>query len=262
MKENKILKFKNKDLDKNSSIDNIEILDIEDIETDLDNFYIDKDIIESIEVPTDLEELLDKVIENADKKEKQIKIKRRWVYIASFIFIITSMGIYNQALAHKIPFLYNILLNINENLNIEKISKETNIDKIIPKVKVDEDGKLEVINLNVVKEKDVVAPNSEYSTINLIHEMSNSIIKADKIWGYTEITPKTIDIAITAIEDMSDSEVKSYLRDSLNMWRNGDFSNAKDVHNYVWDLLNGNIGKATGLNQRAIRKLEKRYFNK
>ncbi len=176
------------------------------------------------------------------------------------------MWIYNPALAHKIPFLYNILQNINENLNIDKISKETNIDKIIPKVEVDEDRKLEVVNLNVVKEKDVVAPNSEYSTVNSIHEMSNSIIKADKICGYTEITPKIVDIEIIGIEYMSDSEVKSYLRsylrNSLNMWRNGDFSNAKEVHNYVWDLLNGNIGKATGLNQRAIRKLEKRYFNK
>ena len=53
-----------------------------------------------------------------------------------------------------------------------------------------------------------------------------------------------------------------HLRNSLTKWKKGDFSNAVEVHNYVWAMLNGNVGKAEALDNDAISLIIKKYYDK
>lgn len=188
--------------------------------------------------------------------------KKKHIILSSVILalIIIPIGIYNPDLAYKIPFLNEILKNTNKNLEVEKISKTIGIDKVVPKIEVNEEGELEVNKIGFIKEEDVSKPISSYQVINMIHSMSNTIIKADKIWGHTEITPKTIDIALQGIKYIEDDKDRAYLEKEIKEWKNGDFSNGVLVHNYIWELLNGSVGKATGLNEKAINEINKKNF--
>ncbi len=125
MKKNNIFKLKNKDSEeKNETIEiNMvdEELEIEDIEIELDKIYINKNIFEEIEVPNDLGNILNNTIEKVDKDEQRFKIKKIFKYVASIIIVAISIGIYNPALAYKIPFIQIILQNINDKLNIDNV---------------------------------------------------------------------------------------------------------------------------------------------
>ena len=76
-----------------------------------------------------------------------------------------------------------------------------------------------------------------------VHHMANTIIIADdgQIWGQNEITREAV----------------TQMVNELKKWLELDFSNGVEVHNYVWDKLDGNIGKAKGLNQEKIQQVIK-----
>lgn len=81
-----------------------------------------------------------------------------------------------------------------------------------------------------------------------MHKMINTKIIADEIWGTIEITTYKVDEVVTKVNDsdFSDKE-KERLLQILNYWKNKDFSDAVNEHNYLWGKLGGNIGRATGL---------------
>ena len=41
-------------------------------------------------------------------------------------------------------------------------------------------------------------------------------------------------------------------------WDDLDFSNAVEVHNYVWEKLGGTVGKAIAINEDAVQALKER----
>jgi hypothetical protein len=45
----------------------------------------------------------------------------------------------------------------------------------------------------------------------------------------------------------------------LYRWEEGDFRGAVEDHNYLWGLLEGNIGKATALNSQTEEAMKKKY---
>ncbi|MCH1960525.1 MULTISPECIES: DUF6241 domain-containing protein [Romboutsia] len=269
-------------------------IDIKDIDKEINDFYIDKEKIESIEVPSDLNILIKNAINNAEKDIKIKKIKRKFMYIAASLGIILSVGIYNPVLAHKLPPVKNFFQTINDTLQVDEIASFIGVDKYIPKAKLDENGsiKFEVVetteykvnktdeDLNKelkisdkeknedIKEEDNVQvnnlymPNSEYQSIQFIHEMANSIIKAidDRKYGMVEITPESVDIAITSLGYIKDNGVKEYLNRQLLNWKKGDFDNAVEVHNYVWNILGGEVGKAIAIKHDEVNKIKSKYF--
>ncbi len=85
-----------------------------------------------------------------------------------------------------------------------------------------------------------------------IHLRANSIIVAedDEIWEEMPIDRGFIDYTIELVKDKDET-----LYNMLLPWKKLDFSNAVEVHNYVWERLGGTVGKATGLNQDAINTL-------
>ena len=103
----------------------------------------------------------------------------------------------------------------------------------------------------------------EYGVVNFIHQMSNQIINpADgKKFGVVEITPKNIEIALNSINNIKNKEAREYLKRELTKWKSGNFNNAVEVHNYVWHMLDGQIGIASTLDEKEINKIKEKYFN-
>ena len=48
-----------------------------------------------------------------------------------------------------------------------------------------------------------------------------------------------------------------YLSDQLKKWLELDFSNGVEMHNYVWNKLGGNVGKAKALNEEKVEQVIK-----
>ena len=86
-----------------------------------------------------------------------------------------------------------------------------------------------------------------------VHHMANTIILAvdGKINGTKQITMETIDEALSMVKD-----VDWYLYEEISKWKDGDFSNGVEVHNYVWKNLDGEIGKANKLDEEAVQAVK------
>ncbi len=83
-----------------------------------------------------------------------------------------------------------------------------------------------------------------------IHRMANTLIIAEdgKRWGLDTVTDEkcnTLIIEVTA----SDYNDKDRLLSILNKWKEEDFSEGVDDHNYVWNRLGGTVGRAESLKQ-------------
>lgn len=107
----------------------------------------------------------------------------------------------------------------------------------------------------VVESEDVAQATMDLTQCyQTVHHMANTIIIADdgQIWGQNEITREAVTQMVNELKGRDD-----YLSDELKKWLELDFSNGVEVHNYVWDKLDGNIGKAKGLNQEKIQQVIK-----
>ena len=221
------------------------------------------------------------------------KIKKKYIKIAASILVLLSIGVYSPALAYTLPPVMNVLEKINDILKVDEISAVLQLDTIIPKAVV-EDNKIHFIKITRYKvdkvdkvDSDSQAENNsnegfdsnkennseeksddktisynEYEVVNLIHQMSNSIIKpADgKKYGVIEITPEKIDMVLNSLQNINNEGARNYLENELTKWKEGNFSNGVQVHNYVWHMLDGQIGIASSLDEDAISKTKKKYF--
>ena len=96
---------------------------------------------------------------------------------------------------------------------------------------------------------EVVDINTIY---DMIHRMANTIIidEDGNIWGKDEKTQDSIDKALYQLNGRDE-----YLDAELKKWKELDFSNGVDVHNYVWTKLGGTIGKAKALDDQSIETI-------
>ena len=235
---------------------------IKDIDEDIKFFNINLNEVDKIRIPN-----LDKITKKTIKKVIKDKNEFDKVIIMNVLILFMLLGsiasLYNPALTYKIPPVYKFFKNINESLNIDFIVDILGFDKFIPKVDVDEYGKLQVIeDPSMIKENEIKCPTNAKEALDLIHSMANSIVVAEHKWGSTEITPKTINIALNSLDLITDDYKRVYLRNNLEKWKNGDFSNGVELHNYVWDMLDGSIGLADSLNQTMIQSIVSKYFTK
>ncbi|TWT05905.1 DUF6241 domain-containing protein [Planomicrobium sp. CPCC 101079] len=85
-----------------------------------------------------------------------------------------------------------------------------------------------------------------------VHLMTHQKVEAKEKWGAVEITPENIENLLTIVEMNQDQyEHAEYYKEVLTQWQKGDFSNAVEVHNYIWQLNGGTVGRATGLLDEA-----------
>lgn len=66
--------------------------------------------------------------------------------------------------------------------------------------------------------------------------------------------------ALSGIDYIEDRYQRIYFRSSLESWKEGNFSNAIEVHNKVWSMLEGSVGEAYDLDEESIEKIKEKYF--
>lgn len=279
---------KKKDINLDNELnENLEDVTIEEIDKDMEDFYIDDEKIENIKYNFDKERLIKDAIDKAEKDMTKSKIKKKYIKIAASIVVLISIGVYSPALAYRIPPVMKVLEKINDTLKIDEISASLEIDTIIPKAVV-ENNKIHFVKITRYKvdktkenkeskddnkgsdnkENNNEGSNGknivydEYGVVNFIQQMSNQIINpADgKKFGVIKITPQNIEIALNSIKNINNDEARDYLNKALRKWQNGDFNNAVEVHNYVWHMLGGEIGIASSLDEEEINKIKAQYF--
>lgn len=270
------LKKELKDNFDNELFEDINSISIEEIDKEINDFKIDKEKIDNIKYSFDKNTLIKSAIDKAEKDIKKDKLRKNIIRVASVILVVLSIGIYNPALAHYSPELMKGLEKINDFLKIDEISTLLHLDTIFPKALLDENNKVEFVKVtnykvpesssdNITISKDDMEENiilDEYEVVNFIHKMSNLIINASdgKKYGIIQITPANIEIALNSVCNINNSEARNYLTNELNKWKNGNFSNAVQVHNYVWHMLNGQVGIASSLDESKINEIVNKHF--
>lgn len=149
---------------------------------------------------------------------------RWWFYVIIVIFALgggTSYYFYDTHAAAK--------------MSEESFNKNVNIN---------DEGIAEPIN----KSKSAVEVRNETEIYTEIHKMANTKIVAEdnKIWGQLQITPEVCNELIAELSYSNYSDRDTLIK-WLMEWKNKNYVNSVKIHNYVWDKLNGNIGKATGI---------------
>lgn len=163
-------------------------------------------------------------------EEKSSNVKKVIVILLVLIISLSTILVLWSNGYEIVNFAFNKISEINEEKNSEK-KNEVVESEGIPEVTMD--------------------LTQCYQTV---HHMANTIIIADdgQIWGQNEITREAVTQMVNELKGRDD-----YLSDELKKWLELDFSNGVEVHNYVWDKLDGNIGKAKDLNQEKIQQVIK-----
>lgn len=105
--------------------------------------------------------------------------------------------------------------------------------------------------------RDISIPfaDGEESFIQNVHDMTHQKVYAEDESGAIEASVQNIN-ALLAILDETDFADKEYYREVLIMWKDGDFSNAVEVHNKIWKDQGGHSGKA----ERLLTPEEEKEF--
>ncbi|MFY9533373.1 DUF6241 domain-containing protein, partial [Clostridium sp.] len=111
--------------------------------------------------------------------------------------------------------------------------------------------------LQQVSSSEVEVDNG-YNIDDLYYEVqlrANTIIIAEneEIWEEIEIDKGFLIETVPLLKGKDD-----YLYKELLKWDDLDFSNAVEVHNYVWEKLGGTVGKAIAINEDAVQALKER----
>lgn len=104
----------------------------------------------------------------------------------------------------------------------------------------------------IIKQNDITQKVSDEEIVvyNIMHKMINTKIVAQdgKIWGEVEITPDKCNQLINEVSKSGYPD-KTTLLQFLTRWKDKNFNSGVGEHNYLWNGLDGTIGKA-----KALRK--------
>lgn len=89
--------------------------------------------------------------------------------------------------------------------------------------------------------------DNKVTIYTMMHEMANTKIVAEDgmIWGLQPMTKDRIIAVRTALKKKDPNNKRLF--EILDRWENKDFSQGVEDHNYLWKLLDGNVGKAVRL---------------
>lgn len=122
-----------------------------------------------------------------------------------------------------------------------------------------EEGGLEIqIDENV--EEVFPSDLKEFEVQSAIHHMSHQKVEAEKKWGAILITEERVKrlYDVVVANQMEYKYANTYIK-ILERWLEGDFSQAVSDHNTIWEIQDGNVGKATGL---LSMKEEEKFIEK
>lgn len=250
---------------RNNKVESIDyfLLDVEnnleeEIEKDFMDFYVDGDILIKTEVPSNLNKEVRKSI-RLIKRDKKKRVRDQILdIIIVIIFLLPIIGVINPDIFIKIPKAHLVFENINEGLQKDRIMSLLGFSKKTEVIEGEASSSQETV---FVEEADVKTPTNNLEAIKLIHSLANTLIHAEYKWECSEVTPNTIDKALEGVEFIEDDYDRMHLRNSITKWSKGNFSNGVEVHNYVWEMLDGSVGKAYTLDDKVIESIKEKYFN-
>ncbi len=101
---------------------------------------------------------------------------------------------------------------------------------------------------------------SESAYMDTLHKMTHQKVYADEKWGAVEITEERVDL-LWNIARESEFSHRDFYMETLNAWKDGDFNNVVQVHNFIWEIQNGSIGRATRpLTEEEEQQYVEKYF--
>ena len=119
------------------------------------------------------------------------------------------------------------------------------------------DEQIAISNLNIETVQVIAVPIDKSDTnlvMNMMHDMSNSLIISDILQDEIEMNKFSIKRLITLVDNMEASIEKPILVQIAQRWQEGDFISVDIDHNAICDLLGEEAGVATGRNKSEIKK--------
>jgi len=165
-------------------------------------------------------------LENKGKLIKLIIIVNIFLLIAIGGFI--SYQFFNKKFADENEALKNVVREEIVEVEANKSAKET-----LSEIKA----------IESIEKQEAIVKDYDF-----VHQMSNNLIVASdgQKWGEQAVTLDNIDLGIEMLAN------DGYIVAELNKWKDGNFKNAIDVHNYCWEILEGDTGKASSIYQEGI----------
>ena len=147
-------------------------------------------------------------------------------------------------------FILFALLSEDEVANDDEPQEETTAEVDMEVSEADIEEEVQEVNTDSIQ--------SEANFRDTLHHMTHQKIHAEDKWGAVEITDERIDLMLETVKN-SDFTHRDFYIEALTAWQNGDFSNAVEVHNYIWELKNGTVGRALRL---YTEEEEQQYIEK
>lgn len=99
----------------------------------------------------------------------------------------------------------------------------------------------------------------QWQIIEDVHAMANTVIDSidGRKFALIDPSPQNLDEIIKQIE--SHEDFLTEILPALKEWRKGNFIDTVEVHNHVWDMLNGNIGEAVSPSKEGIQEMLNSY---
>ena len=91
---------------------------------------------------------------------------------------------------------------------------------------------------------------SENHFIKTLHGMTHQKVFADEKWTLVEMTDTRIDDMLSILDKVKGTgqyEHYDLYYNALTKWKNGHFENAVDIHNKLWSMKGGTVGRAERL---------------
>lgn len=132
------------------------------------------------------------------------------------------------------------------------LSKDSVTKKESASINVGKQEKGQIIEIEETDAKPVAEEfpldMSEEKIRDAIHGMSHQKVKAEKKWGFIPLTSQRVKRLIEVVkENQSTYKNSTTYLEILERWANNDFSQVDKDHNTIWELQNGNVGRATGI---------------
>lgn len=115
--------------------------------------------------------------------------------------------------------------------------------------KDDEEAEMEeqTSEIGGVQDETGLTQNStQEEVMDVMHHMTHQKVIAEEKWGAVEMNSENINAVYDIVVD-SDFMLKGDLLNIVSGWKEGNFDNVAQDHNYFWEYQNGTVGKATGI---------------
>ncbi|MGP4039805.1 DUF6241 domain-containing protein [Gracilibacillus sp. D59] len=181
-------------------------------------------------------------------------MKSKWIGIIGWV---VALGFCIGVLGFAIFIAFALLSEDDVAKNDQK--QEETIEVGAPGTEEDMEVSEEDIE-EEVQEVNTEKIQSEGNFRDTLHHMTHQKVHAADKWGAVEITDERIDVMLETAKNSNFTHREFYI-EALTAWQKGDFSNAVEVHNYIWELKDGNVGRALRLfSEEEEQQYIEKYF--